>query len=151
MGAILVSDKASIPEIEDGDYVAKLVDHDKSISKFDNKPQFALTYEIVEGEYEGIRLKRWINRKEDADGNMTAHPKSTIYKELAALNGRKDLQIGDSFDLDDLIDNTVILTVRNKEGQDGQDRPKITDVRAVRSRKAKAATARFDEDDLPFD
>ncbi len=141
--SITVSDKGGIPDIDDDTYVLRLVDHDRSISKFDDKPQFEFTYEVAEGEYEGIRLKRWVNLKEDAQGNITAHPKSTIYKDLCALNGVKELGIGDAFELDELVGNLVLGDIREK-GVAGNERPRIVEVRPMRKKTKRATTEEFD-------
>jgi hypothetical protein len=158
--AIIVDDTGGIPDIDEGGYTARLVDMETTTSQFDNKEQEMFTYEVADPdfpEYDGITLKRWVNRKTDSEGNVIAHPKSTYYKDLCALNGVRDLSVGDSFDRDELIGRLVKIEVRIKAGQTGVERPKITEVRAMPRKAAVAATKTArrapaaEDDDLPFD
>ncbi len=143
MGQLIVNNSGGIPEIDEGTYLARFAAYEKTESKFDQKPQYAMDYQIVKGEYKGVTLKRWVNRKENSDGTISVHTMSTLYKDLCALNGVKDLAVGSTAELDDLIGTLVLIEIR--ENQEGK--PKIKEVRRVPASQLKAFQGSDDEDD----
>lgn len=156
MPTIIVNDVNSGPYIEnEGDFEGFLKEFSETISKFDNKPQYELTYQIDDEEAEednGKTVKVWVSRKVLSDGTIQAHPKSNLYKHLCALNGKRSLDVGDEFEFDDLIGNRVLIEIVHEKKDDGNIRSKVASLRPIARRRAalKAADAELGPDDLPF-
>lgn len=136
---IEVPDTTEYETIPAGIYNARLVglkvepkpDWKRTGQEGENPDQIHWTFQIIEGEYEGLKLSDYTN--------ITFHPKATAHKHAAALLGVPELTPGIAMSTGQLAGKTCQLWVIEKVNSKGQQRnyvDKVTPTPAPRMRPA---------------
>ena len=99
--------RKEIPYADPGDYWVKISDVKKT--KTDYGPQNNISFEILDGEFEGTVLPKWF---------PTEYSRKNMLGRLLKTLGY-DIEEEEEIDLDDIVDKELMITVEDKKTKSG--------------------------------